>query len=111
MRHQQSFTCGPSLSQNEDHMSNAAVIICGLALISAWVFGWAIQRINRQSRGILKRKRLEKQLLNNHADFGISCLKCGSPASPIPDSNNRYCCEKCGHKFAGVRHDQEAKAE
>ena len=92
-------------------MNNIWIFICMLAVISAWVFGWAIQRINWKSRGTLKRERLVAQLLSTHADFGICCLKCGGPVSSIPESTNRYRCEKCGHKFAGVRHDQAKKVK
>ena len=37
-------------------------------------------------------------------DFSLNCEECGALAAPIPSTNNRYRCKKCGRQFASSPH-------
>jgi hypothetical protein len=42
-------------------------------------------------------------------DLALTCDRCGERSPPIPDTGNRYRCEKCNRQFAGARHNQYSR--
>lgn len=52
------------------------------------------------------RRRVEhdRQLAVDRQRLGLTCRRCGTLALPIPDSHNRYRCDRCGRQFVGARH-------
>jgi len=49
-------------------------------------------------------ERLRREEILKARTYALSCHKCGDLADPIPGSQNRYRCSKCGRQFAGARH-------
>jgi len=46
----------------------------------------------------------QESLKGHIVAYSITCVKCGSSAHPILNSQDRYLCSKCGQDFAGVEH-------
>lgn len=53
-----------------------------------------------------QQERQEWQLARAQAlrDLSLNCNSCGALAAPIPNTNNRYRCDKCGRQFTGSCH-------
>ena len=53
-----------------------------------------------------KDRELARELAREQAikDFSLNCEDCGALAAPIPSTNNRYRCNKCGRQFASSPH-------
>ena len=43
----------------------------------------------------------------NQSRLALTCRRCEALSPPIPKTQNRYRCEKCGHQFAAARHGQK----
>ena len=55
----------------------------------------------------LEERRQEQAIRNREQaikDFSLNCEDCGALAAPIPSTNNRYRCDKCGRQFASSPH-------
>lgn len=49
-------------------------------------------------------EEFEEGLKTGIVSCSSACDKCGSLACPVLNSQNRYCCSKCGRDFAGTEH-------
>jgi len=102
-------------------MERYITIAVGLILVLAPVFAYLIHLRNKaraegyekeldrayQKELATRRKTEEEREIQSGekmVDLGLECEKCGELALPIPETGDRYRCDKCGHQFAGAKH-------